>query len=134
MLCNQMVMSCHWMKWPCVQTDINYTLFCFFLSTEPKFIKKKKKKNTCSHSRTLSMATFVKINDHFQGVFINKPFCYSDGVHHVFENIDFACMNVKEFFVFLERFTQETCEKVYYCMPDIEFPQSLRLISNEIKY
>nr|KAJ0226615.1 hypothetical protein LSAT_V11C100021010 [Lactuca sativa] len=36
------------------------------------------------------MAIFLSIKAHFQGVFINKPFCYSDDVHHVFDNVDFA--------------------------------------------
>ncbi|CAH1414246.1 unnamed protein product [Lactuca virosa] len=36
------------------------------------------------------MTIFVSIKVHFEGVFINKTFCYSDGIHHVFENIDFA--------------------------------------------
>ncbi|CAI9296222.1 unnamed protein product [Lactuca saligna] len=36
------------------------------------------------------MTLFLSIKVHFQGVFINKPFCYSDGFHHVLENIDFV--------------------------------------------
>ncbi|CAH1412120.1 unnamed protein product [Lactuca virosa] len=36
------------------------------------------------------MAIFFSVKVHFQGVFINKPFCYSDGVHHVFKNINFV--------------------------------------------
>ncbi|CAI9283901.1 unnamed protein product [Lactuca saligna] len=36
------------------------------------------------------MVIFISIKVHFQGVFINKLFCYSDGVHHVFDNIDFV--------------------------------------------
>ncbi|CAI9296455.1 unnamed protein product [Lactuca saligna] len=45
------------------------------------------------------MVIFFSIKVHFQGVFINKHFCYSDGVHHVFENIDFV-----EFPVYIDHF------------------------------
>ncbi|CAH1448265.1 unnamed protein product [Lactuca virosa] len=80
------------------------------------------------------MAIFVSIKVHFQGVFINKPFCYSDGIQHVFENIDIVGMSCTEFVGVLERFTQEKCEKLYYCQPDLEIPKSLTLISNELRY
>nr|KAJ0201928.1 hypothetical protein LSAT_V11C600302810 [Lactuca sativa] len=80
------------------------------------------------------MAIFLSIKVQFQGVFINKPFCYSDGVHHVFENVDFDGMSFNEFVGFLERFTQEKCEKVYYCQPDLQIPEGLTLISNEREY
>ncbi|CAI9287734.1 unnamed protein product [Lactuca saligna] len=80
------------------------------------------------------MTIFLSIKVHFQGVFINKPFCYSDGVHHVFENVNFAGMSYNEFVGFLERFTQEKCEKVYYCQPDLQIPKGLTLISNERQY
>nr|KAJ0195769.1 hypothetical protein LSAT_V11C700378160 [Lactuca sativa] len=62
------------------------------------------------------MAIFISIKVHFQCVFISKPFCYSDGIHHVFENIDFTGMSYTEFVGFLERFTQDN------------------LISNELQY
>ncbi|CAI9270878.1 unnamed protein product [Lactuca saligna] len=80
------------------------------------------------------MAIFLSIKVHFQGVFVNKPFCYSDGVHHVFENVDFVGMSYNEFVDFLTRFTQEKCEKVYYCQPDLQIPEGLSLISNECQY
>ncbi|CAI9262324.1 unnamed protein product [Lactuca saligna] len=80
------------------------------------------------------MAIFLSIKVHFQGVFINKPFCYSDGVHHVFKNVDFAGMSYNEFVSFLKRFTQEKCKKVYYCQPDLQIPEGLTLISNERQY
>ncbi|CAH1430429.1 unnamed protein product [Lactuca virosa] len=37
-----------------------------------------------------SMTIFVAIKVHFQGVFINMHFCYSDDISHMFKNIDFA--------------------------------------------
>ncbi|CAI9298351.1 unnamed protein product [Lactuca saligna] len=80
------------------------------------------------------MAIFLSIKVHFQGVFINKPFCNSDGVHHVFENVNFAVMSFNEFVGFLEHFTQEKCEKVYYCQPGLQIPKGLTLISNEHQY
>ncbi|CAH1451704.1 unnamed protein product [Lactuca virosa] len=43
-------------------------------------------------------------------------------------------MSHKEFVGFLERFTQEKCEKLYYCMSDLEIPKGLALISNEVEY
>ncbi|CAI9286887.1 unnamed protein product [Lactuca saligna] len=81
-----------------------------------------------------SMVVFVSIKVHFQYVFINKPFCYSDGIHHVFENIDFAGMTYKEFVGFLERFTQEKCEKVYCYQLDLEIPEGLTMISSDYEY
>lgn len=79
-------------------------------------------------------ATYIKTDLHFQGVFSNKSFCYFDSTHHVFENVNYACMDLKECVAFLERFTQKKCVKLYYCMSDIEFIEGLRLISNELKY
>ncbi|CAI9280991.1 unnamed protein product [Lactuca saligna] len=73
------------------------------------------------------MAIFISIEVHFQGVFIKKPFCYSDGIHHVFENIDFDGMSYTEFTVFLEGFTQEKCEKLYYCQSKLEKPAGIHL-------
>nr|KAJ0200255.1 hypothetical protein LSAT_V11C600325230 [Lactuca sativa] len=80
------------------------------------------------------MVEFISIKLHFQGVFINKPFCYSNCIHHVFDDIDFAGMTHKDFIVFLERFTQEKCQKVYYYQPDLEIPAGLTLISNDLEY
>nr|KAJ0215011.1 hypothetical protein LSAT_V11C300108870 [Lactuca sativa] len=80
------------------------------------------------------MAIFLSIKVYFQGVFINKPFCYFDGVHHVFENVDIVGMSYNEFVGFLERFTQEMCEKLYYCQPYLQIPECLTLILNELQY
>ncbi|CAI9266267.1 unnamed protein product [Lactuca saligna] len=80
------------------------------------------------------MDIFLSIKVHFQGVFFNKPFFYSDGVHHVFENVDFVAMSYNEFVGFLERFTQEKYKKLYYCQPDLQIPEGLTLISNERQY
>nr|KAJ0227269.1 hypothetical protein LSAT_V11C100004300 [Lactuca sativa] len=93
-------------------------------------------KNPCFHfpPKFLSMAEFISIKLYFQGVFINKHFCYSDGIHHVFDDIDFAGMTHKEFIGFLERFTQEKFQKVYYCQSDLEIPEGLTLISNDLEY
>nr|KAJ0202158.1 hypothetical protein LSAT_V11C600338490 [Lactuca sativa] len=66
------------------------------------------------------------------GVFINKPFCYSNGIHHVFENIDFVGMSYTEFVGFLDCSTQEKCEKLYYFHPKLEIPEVLTLISSEL--
>nr|KAJ0199881.1 hypothetical protein LSAT_V11C600308540 [Lactuca sativa] len=63
---------------------------------------------------------------------MNKPFCYSYDVHHVFENIDFVGMSYNEFVGFLERFTQDKCEKLYYYQPDLQIPEGLTFISNEL--
>nr|KAJ0190573.1 hypothetical protein LSAT_V11C800445900 [Lactuca sativa] len=71
------------------------------------------------------MAIFLSIKVHFQGMFINKVFYYSDGVHHVFENIDFAGMSYNKFVGFLERFTQEMCEKLYYYQPYLQIPKDI---------
>ncbi|CAI9298902.1 unnamed protein product [Lactuca saligna] len=35
---------------------------------------------------------------------------------------------------FIERFTGEKCEKLYYCQPDIDFPKGLTLICNDPDY
>nr|KAJ0186190.1 hypothetical protein LSAT_V11C900462230 [Lactuca sativa] len=43
-------------------------------------------------------------------------------------------MSYNEFVGFLERFIQEKCEKLYYCQPDLQIPEGLTLISNELEY
>nr|KAJ0225188.1 hypothetical protein LSAT_V11C100008350 [Lactuca sativa] len=58
----------------------------------------------------------------------------SHGIHHVFEHIDFSCITHKEFVGFLERFTQEKCEKVNNCQPNLEIAKVLTMISNDLEY
>ncbi|CAI9280666.1 unnamed protein product [Lactuca saligna] len=43
-------------------------------------------------------------------------------------------MHKNDCYAFMERFTAEKCEKLYYCLPDIDFPKGLRLIRNELDY
>lgn len=40
-------------------------------------------------------------------MFIMYVFSYSDGMHHLFEDVDFAGMDVQECVVFMERFVEE---------------------------
>ncbi|CAI9295710.1 unnamed protein product [Lactuca saligna] len=46
----------------------------------------------------------------------------------------FASMSYNEFVSFLERLTQEKCEKVYYCQHDLQIPEGLTLIFNERQF
>ncbi|CAI9269386.1 unnamed protein product [Lactuca saligna] len=46
----------------------------------------------------------------------------------------YAGMTHKDFIGILEQFTQEKCQKVYYCQPDLEIPEGLTLISNDLQY
>nr|KAJ0192271.1 hypothetical protein LSAT_V11C800419600 [Lactuca sativa] len=43
-------------------------------------------------------------------------------------------MSYNEFVGFLERFTQEKCEKLYYYQPNLQIAEGLTLISNELLY
>lgn len=43
-------------------------------------------------------------------------------------------MDNDECYAFGKRFTREKCEKLYCCLPDINFPKGLRLIWNELDY
>jgi len=52
----------------------------------------------------------------------------------VLDDIDFAGMDKQECVAFLERFTQQRCVNLYYCMPDLEIPEGLRLITSDLSY
>ena len=39
-----------------------------------------------------------------------------------------------ELMMFLERFEKDMCVNVYFCMPDIEFPDELRILAIEMDY
>lgn len=77
------------------------------------------------------MVVYMKIEHHFIGIFIRYPtISYVDGAEQRFEDVDFTGRNESE--LFLERFTNEMCVNVYFYMPDIEFPDGLRILANEI--
>lgn len=81
------------------------------------------------------MVVYKKIDLHFECILTRYPvISYSDGVEQRFEDIDYARIHKNEFVVFLERFANEKCVNIYYCMPDIRFPEALRIIATDIKY
>ena len=43
-------------------------------------------------------------------------------------------MDKNEFVGFIQRFANEVCINVYFCMPDVVFPDGLRLIATDIDY
>ncbi|XP_052622742.1 uncharacterized protein LOC128128018 [Lactuca sativa] len=81
------------------------------------------------------MAVYMKIDLHFAGIFSRYPaICYSDGAEQMFDDVDFAVMDKNEFVGFIQRFANEVCINVYFCMPDVVFPDGLRLIATNIDY
>ncbi|CAI9265520.1 unnamed protein product [Lactuca saligna] len=67
-------------------------------------------------------------------MFARNPIHYIGGITQRFSDIDFAGMDKDGCIVFIERFTGEKCEKLYYCQPDIDFPKGLTLICNDPDY
>jgi len=67
-------------------------------------------------------------------VFTGKPFSYSGGQTQVLDDIDFAGMDKGECMAFLERFTHQRCVNLYYCLPDLELPEGLKLIDSDFTY
>ncbi|CAI9268157.1 unnamed protein product [Lactuca saligna] len=67
-------------------------------------------------------------------MFARNPIRYTDGITQRFSNIDFAGIDNDGCVAFIERFTGEKCETLYYCQPDIDFPKGLTLISNDPNY
>ena len=81
------------------------------------------------------MAVYMKIDLHFAGIFSRyHAICYSDGAEQMFDDVDFAGMDKNEFVGFIQRFANEVCINVYFCMPDVVFPDGLRLIATNIDY
>ena len=79
------------------------------------------------------MVVYMKIEHHFIGIFIRYPtISYVDGAEQRFEDVDFTGRNESE--LFLERFTNEMCVNVYFYMPDIEFPDGLRILATKMDY
>ncbi|CAI9294883.1 unnamed protein product [Lactuca saligna] len=66
---------------------------------------------------------FLQVDVHFQGMFARNPIHYTGGITQRFSDIDFAGMDKDGCVVFIERFTGEKCEKLYYCQPNIDFPK-----------
>ncbi|CAI9287765.1 unnamed protein product [Lactuca saligna] len=66
---------------------------------------------------------FLLVDVHFQGMFARNPIRYTSGITQRFSDIDFAGMDKDGCVAFIERFTGEKCEKLYYCQPDIDFPK-----------
>ncbi|CAI9278264.1 unnamed protein product [Lactuca saligna] len=77
---------------------------------------------------------FLQVDVHFQGMFARNPILYTGGITQRFSDIDFAGMDKDGCVAFIERFTWEKCEKLYYCQPDIDFPKGLTLICNDLDY
>ena len=67
-------------------------------------------------------------------MFARNPIRYTGGITQRFSDIDFAGMDKDGCVAFIERFTGEKCEKLYYCQPDIDFPKGLTLICNDPDY
>ena len=67
-------------------------------------------------------------------MFARNPIHYTGGITQRFSDIDFAGMDKDGCVAFIERFTAEKCEKLYYCQPDIDFPKGLILICNDPDY
>ena len=81
------------------------------------------------------MIVQMKIDLHFAGIFTRYlVITYSDGAEQRFEDVDFARMDKNDFVLFVEIFSTERCVNVYYCMPDIKFPNGLRIIANDSNY
>ena len=78
----------------------------------------------------------MKVDLHFAGFFFSRypTISYSDGAEQRFEDVDFAGMDLKEFLLFIQRFANEECVNVYFCMPDLQFPDGLRIIAIEKDY
>nr|KAJ0205312.1 hypothetical protein LSAT_V11C500238060 [Lactuca sativa] len=89
---------------------------------------------TCYKEKIEGLSCF-KIDLHFAGIFMRYPtICYSDCAEQRFDDVDFAGMDKNEFVVFIQRFANEVCFNVYFCMPDVEFPDGLRVIATDIDY
>lgn len=71
---------------------------------------------------------------HFRGIFSRYPIRYTEGIEQEFGDVDFAAMDRVECYAFVERYTQEKCEKLYYCLPEVSFPAGLRLIESDVDY
>ena len=83
----------------------------------------------------VAMVVYMKIDLHFAGIFTRYPIIsYSDGVEKRFDDVDFVGMDKNVFLDFLQRFTNERYVNVYFCMPDVEFPDGLRITVTNIDY
>ena len=71
---------------------------------------------------------------HFQGIFERYPIKYSGGVTQRMEDIDLAAMDRVGCFAFFARFTGESVVKVFYCLPDVDFPHGLREVVTDVDY
>lgn len=81
------------------------------------------------------MVVYMKIDLHFGGTFTRYPIItYSYSAEQRFGDVDFVRMDNNQFLMFVQRFADDKCMNVYYCMPNIEFPHGLRIIVDDSNY
>ncbi|CAI9298058.1 unnamed protein product [Lactuca saligna] len=58
---------------------------------------------------------FIQVDVHFHGIFATYPISYTRGINQRLLDIDFTGMDKNGCYEFIERFTGEKYEKLYYC-------------------
>ncbi|KAL4578922.1 hypothetical protein LXL04_015054 [Taraxacum kok-saghyz] len=68
-----------------------------------------------------------------RGNFVRNPHGYV-GEHYLVTDIDFAALDFDGFIAFLERYTGETFEKLYYSQRNQPFKSGIRYIEDDVDY
>ncbi|CAH1419176.1 unnamed protein product [Lactuca virosa] len=79
-------------------------------------------------------AVYLRVHLHYNGVFVRHPYGYVGGNQFLFTDVDWAGMDVRDFFDFLYRAIGEEFQNVYYCLPNIPLSRGIRPIVDDLDF
>ncbi|KAL4559518.1 hypothetical protein LXL04_031658 [Taraxacum kok-saghyz] len=77
--------------------------------------------------------SYLKVELNLRGNFVRNPHGYV-GERYLVTDMDFPALDFDDFISYLERFTGETFEKVYYSQRHVPFKMGIRYIEDDADY
>ncbi|CAH1437392.1 unnamed protein product [Lactuca virosa] len=77
---------------------------------------------------------YLRVHLHYNGVFVRHPSGYVGGNYFLFTDVDWAGMDVRDFFAFLDRAIGEEFQNLYYCLPNIPLSRGIYPIVDDLDF
>ncbi|KAL4571327.1 hypothetical protein LXL04_018085 [Taraxacum kok-saghyz] len=77
---------------------------------------------------------YLKVDLNYNGLFVTNPRSYEGGEHFLFTDMDFVGLDYNGCMTFLERFTGEPFEKLFYCLRNRPLSTGIRFIEDDVDY
>ncbi|CAH1449158.1 unnamed protein product [Lactuca virosa] len=77
---------------------------------------------------------YLRVHLHYNGIFVRHPSGYVGGNYFLFTDVDWASMDVRDFFPFLDRAIGEEFQNLYYCLPNIPLSRGIRHIVDDLDF